>query len=84
MSQRFRVVERHNLYRVQRWMPVSEGIWITEHMRDGMKVVPVEFTNLSDAEDYCAEQFGIPLEDAWKVVLTYEDDGDGELVRNWY
>lgn len=81
---RFRIVERHNKYRVQRWMPVSEGIWMTEHKKDKMKVVPVEFDNLSDAETYCEGQFGIPMEDSWKVVMTYEDDGDGQLIRNWY
>lgn len=81
---KLRVVERLNQYRVQRWMPVSQGMWITEHKRDGMKVIPVEFDNLSDAEDYCVEQFETLLEDSWRVVITYEEDGDGELVRNWY
>ena len=57
---------------------------MTEHKRDKMKVVPVEFDNLSDAETYCEALFGKPIEDSWKVVITYEDDGDGQLVRNWY
>ena len=83
MSLKLRVVERHNKYRIQRWMPASQGIWITEHMRDGMKVVPVEFDNLSEAEEYCATQYGITLEDSWKIVITFEEDGDGELIRNY-
>ncbi len=80
---KLRVVERYNVYRIQRWMPVSQGKWITEHKRDGMTVTPIEFDNLSDAEDYCATQFDASLEDSWKVVITYEDDGDGELIRDW-
>ena len=81
---RFRIIERNLTYRVQKWIPVSQGAWVTEHKRDGMKVVPVEFDNLSDAEDYCEEQFNQVVADSWKVVLVYEEDGDGNLVRNWY
>ena len=80
----FRIIERHNKYRVQRWMPVSEGIWTTEYKRKGMKVVPRGYDNLSDAEDYSEAQFDASVVDSWKVVMTYDEDGDGKLVRNWY
>ena len=57
---------------------------MTEHKREKLTITPVEFDNLSDAEDYCESQFDMLAKDSWKVVITYEDDGDGQLIRNWY